>query len=81
MRQHIILILVFFFTSLNILDANAEECTIKGYVIDSISQKPIPFALIFNDNHSTELLTDSVGGFYLSHSTNKIKEIAGFTTI
>ena len=50
MRQHIILILVFFFTSLNILNANAEECTIKGYVIDSISQKPIPFALIFNDN-------------------------------
>lgn len=73
MRQHIILILVFFFTSLNILDANAEECTIKGYVIDSISQKPIPFALIFNDNHSTELLTDSVGVFYLPQCSSQIK--------
>ena len=73
MRQHIILILVFFFTSLNILDANAEECTIKGYVIDSISQKPIPFALIFNDNHSTELLTDSVGVFNLPQCSYEIK--------
>ena len=66
MRQYIIPILLFFFTSLAIIEANADECTIKGYVIDSITQKPIPFASIFYNDQATELLTDTIGVFYLT---------------
>lgn len=66
MRQYIILILLFFFTSFAIVETNANECTIKGYVIDSITQKPIPFASIFYNDQATELRTDTLGVFYLT---------------
>lgn len=73
MRQYIILFLLFFFTSLLIIEANAEECAIKGYVIDSITQKPIPFASIFNKDKATEFLTDTLGIFYLTPNQSQSK--------
>ena len=49
MRQYTIFILIFISFSLFFCNAKADEYSISGYVIDSITQEPVPYATIFNN--------------------------------
>lgn len=71
MRQYSIFILIFVMFSLSFGNAKANEYSISGYVIDSITQKPIPFATIFNEQESKGIITDSTGVFYLTLTQQK----------
>lgn len=66
MRQYTIFILIFISFSLFLKNAKANEYSISGYVIDSITQEPVPYATIFNEKESNGIITDSIGVFYLT---------------
>lgn len=71
MRQYTIFILIFISFSLFFCNAKADEYSISGYVIDSITQEPVPYATIFNEKESNGVITDSTGVFYLTITQNE----------
>ena len=71
MRQYTIFILIFISFSLFFCNAKADEYSISGYVIDSITQEPVPYATIFNNKESNGVITDSTGVFYLTITQNE----------